>query len=360
MASTNNEEQIEIIKSLIDINYTKAIKIKPRFIVVHGIKERIFKSPKHYRDYIATNEDAKQSVHFIVGKDEIIQVLEEHSRALHVGDRPSKIVTNSNSIAIALYIKDDMEEVVDKAIQLVNFLKEKYNIDLKNIQRHYDVTGKMCPEKLIDEEVWNTFKGRISGAIVSNNTAKAKGKIISVLSKLKIRKEPSNDSQTIGVILRDEEFFIYDILDEWVKIIKEEDNNMVVGYLSKGYVDIEKIKNKEVKISIVEEKQNKTLPKKTNVTPKSTPPVVSGTRAVIRTLERVKINNKVGRVINVDINLNVRRGPGLEHFVIAYLLSDELVVVVERIGDWYKIIFNSTIGKRIGFVEVENITIENA
>lgn len=61
--------------------------------------------------------------------------------------------------------------------------------------------------------------------------------------------------------------------------------------------------------------------------------------------------NREGTVVNIDTNLAVRRGAGEENYVVGYLLAAQKVNVMQEIGDWYKIVYQSTIGKRIGFVE---------
>ena len=61
--------------------------------------------------------------------------------------------------------------------------------------------------------------------------------------------------------------------------------------------------------------------------------------------------NREGTVVNIDTNLAVRRGAGEENYVVGYLLAAQRVNVIQEIGEWYKIVYQSTIGKRIGFVE---------
>lgn len=374
------DREIKIIKSLISINYTKGIQIKPKYIVIHGISEA-FKTPKQYRDYLAKNEDIKKSLHFLVGETEIIQLLEENWRALHVGDKPSKVITNSNSIGIGFVIRrgDNKQVAVRNIIELINILKEKYNIPLDNILRHYDVTGKECPKELLSESQWTIFKGFINEDLNGEEPPKVRGKIIDVLSKLKFRKEPNNFSEIIGSVEKGEELKIYEILDEWVKIKKNIDGQIVEGYLAKSYVEFTSKKREEIKFSIVEdiiidkeEKQQTKVSIPLEQVPYKPviPRVKPEDKAVSKEVQERKIVprrnmtripiNKNGRIINVETNLNVRRGPGQEHFVIAYLLNDQIVHVVESVGtEWYRVVFNSTIGKRIGFIEKDYVTMED-
>ena len=59
--------------------------------------------------------------------------------------------TNSNSLSIE--ICDDVknnaiyptEATINNVVELVRTLMKKYNIDISNVIRHFDVTGKKCP-----------------------------------------------------------------------------------------------------------------------------------------------------------------------------------------------------------------------
>jgi hypothetical protein len=54
------------------------------------------------------------------------------------------------------------EETQKRAAWLTQELMLKYGIPLDNIIRHYDVTGKLCPESFVDETEWGRFKARLT------------------------------------------------------------------------------------------------------------------------------------------------------------------------------------------------------
>ena len=66
---------ISITKNLIGINYTKGIFIKPKYIVVHDISDNRFTTMREYRNYIAREKDAKESIHYLVGPRNVIKLL---------------------------------------------------------------------------------------------------------------------------------------------------------------------------------------------------------------------------------------------------------------------------------------------
>ena len=55
------------------------------------------------------------------------------------------------------------EQTQRTTIVLVRRLMEKYNIPLENVIRHYDVTGKLCPEPFVRNQVqWLDFKQKLT------------------------------------------------------------------------------------------------------------------------------------------------------------------------------------------------------
>ncbi|MGG7178146.1 SH3 domain-containing protein [Clostridium paraputrificum] len=373
---------ISITKNLIGINYTKGIFIKPKYIVVHDIVDERFTTMREYRNYIARDSGAKVSTHYLVGARAIIKILEDDWRGWHVGDGPSKEITNSNSIAVAMFVRDrkDVARTIQNTVELINSLREKYDISIKNVKRHYDVTGKRCPKLLMENEVWSRFQLALKG-IYQELIPRGRGKIIGVLSSLNLKKEPKDDSEVIGKIKSEDSFYIYAEFGGWVKTTYETEEKIVVGYLSKDYVEVLPLedKKKDKDQTIVEKEideiealdQIRKLYKKPSETYNAVAELekliaseekkVEGiiTKAKVETnvdkpvyspIERREMNND-GVVVNVDTNLGVRRGPGEEHFVIGYLLAAQKVKVTQEIGDWYKIIYQSSIGRRIGFIE---------
>jgi len=84
------------------------------------------------------------------------------------------IVTNANSISIELCdtVKDGTyrasEATLANAAALAVELMQKYSIPLGNVVRHFDVTGKLCPAYMVDEEKWAEFRGRIARRAADN------------------------------------------------------------------------------------------------------------------------------------------------------------------------------------------------
>lgn len=146
---------------------------KIKYLVKHyvGATGGALANCKHFRDtYIGA------SAHYFVGHNgEIWQCVEDKDVAWHVGAKKYKhrYCRNSNSIGVELCVRRDAsgrwyytEATKKAAIELFAYLMKKYNIPISNVLRHYDVTGKVCPEPDVSSiPIWNTFKADLQAAV---------------------------------------------------------------------------------------------------------------------------------------------------------------------------------------------------
>lgn len=166
--------KVKITKDLTKVNFTDANRGKGqiKYIVKHyvgatgGAKENC----TYFRD---TYRGA--SAHYFVGHDgEIWQCVEDKDIAWHCGapEYRHPECRNSNSIGVELCVKKDKkgrwyytEATKKAAVELFIYLMDKYGIDEKHVLRHYDVTGKICPEPDVRKgnKVWSQFQAAIAG-----------------------------------------------------------------------------------------------------------------------------------------------------------------------------------------------------
>ena len=62
------------------------------------------------------------------------------------------------------------DATVEAAAELTRYLMDKYNVPASHVIRHYDVTGKICPNPYVyntTAHTWDEFKKKISGAAVT-------------------------------------------------------------------------------------------------------------------------------------------------------------------------------------------------
>jgi len=166
------------------INFTKGrIGQTIKYIVIHYTANNGDTAKGNSNYFHSVNRSA--SAHYFVDENEVVQVVKDSDTSWHCALKKDKngnyifqgnsghtyagLCTNSNSIGIEM-CSDKVngkfvitEETQRNTIELVRILMKKYNIPIKNVIRHYDVTGKICPEPFVrDESQWNEFKKRIA------------------------------------------------------------------------------------------------------------------------------------------------------------------------------------------------------
>lgn len=118
----------------------------------------------------------RASAHYFVDEDSVTQSVRDRDAAWHCGGalesshHPLRgICMNRNSLGVEM-CSDIVggkytitPQTVDRAVELVRYLMAKYDIDVDHVVRHYDVTGKLCPEPWVrDESLWRKFKARLT------------------------------------------------------------------------------------------------------------------------------------------------------------------------------------------------------
>ena len=113
---------------------------------------------RSYFEGLAESKITKASSHFIVGlSGEIIQCIPMDEIAYASKER------NVDTISIECCIDNEegrfSEQTYDAVVKLTAWLVGKYNLEIDDVIRHYDVTGKNCPKYFVEHEsAWVDFK----------------------------------------------------------------------------------------------------------------------------------------------------------------------------------------------------------
>ena len=152
-------------------NYTKGRKQNIQYIVVHYTANNGDRAESNGKYFQQPNRNA--SAHYFVDENDVVQSVKDSDTAWHCGAKNYKHnkCRNDNSIGVEMCSEKDSsgqyyinEETQKKALEVVKWLMEKYGVPLENVLRHYDVTGKLCPEPFARNQVqWLDFKGRLAG-----------------------------------------------------------------------------------------------------------------------------------------------------------------------------------------------------
>ena len=126
--------------------------------------------------YFHNNSGLNASAHYFVDENSVVQSVRDADGAWHCGGSLESdhhpyhnICMNRNSIGVEM-CSDIVNgrytitaATVDRAVELVRYLMGRYNVPADRVVRHYDVTGKDCPEPWVrDEGKFTAFKKRLT------------------------------------------------------------------------------------------------------------------------------------------------------------------------------------------------------
>lgn len=182
---------MQINKLLTPYNLTKCDDVgRIKYIVIHyvGATSNAEANCRYY-----ASQYVGASAHYYVDFDgSIWQSVEDKDIAWSVGGKKYAntkggtyygICKNANSINIEMCVRNNGEKsaeskdwyfedaTVNATIELTKKLMKKYNIPIENIIRHYDVTGKTCPNPYVynhTKHTWDDFKAKLADSSYSS------------------------------------------------------------------------------------------------------------------------------------------------------------------------------------------------
>ena len=113
---------------------------------------------RNYFEGLKDSHITKASSHFIVGLDgEIVQCIPTWEEAYASNDR------NPDTVSIeTCHPNEDgkyTQATYKSMVQLTAWLCKKFDLTEKDVIRHYDITGKICPKYFVeDEAAWEKFR----------------------------------------------------------------------------------------------------------------------------------------------------------------------------------------------------------
>jgi len=164
---------MQIKQYLTPYNHNSGTVDRIKYLVIHyvGALGGAEANCKYYAE-----ADRSASAHYYVDFDgSVWQSVEDKNIAWHCGAKSyvHAECRNANSIGIELCVRNKGDQssiskdwyfedaTVQTAIALTKELMEKYNIPADHVIRHYDVTGKICPNPYVynhTQHTWEDFK----------------------------------------------------------------------------------------------------------------------------------------------------------------------------------------------------------
>ena len=160
---------MEIKQLLTKTNYRKGNGKHNKYIVLHYVGAT--GSAEDNCKYFLSNYRGASAHYFVGHNGEVFQSVLDRDVAWHCGATTYKhpYCRNTNSIGIELCCRKGAngwyfeEATIKAAKELTKQLMKKYNIPVANVIRHYDVTGKTCPEPFVrDSQAWDSFKASLT------------------------------------------------------------------------------------------------------------------------------------------------------------------------------------------------------
>lgn len=144
------------------IAYNKSNRYeKVKYIVIHdtGNKSKGADAPAHFNYFNTGNRNA--SADFFVDDKQALQVNDYNKfYTWHCGDGKGRNgITNSNSVGVEICVNGDgdFEKAKKNAQTLVKRLMKELDIPIDRVVRHFDVSGKNCPQSFSASD-WGNFK----------------------------------------------------------------------------------------------------------------------------------------------------------------------------------------------------------
>lgn len=148
-------------------NFAKGDGKRPiRFVVLHFTANDGDTAAGNANYFASPNR--KASAHYFVDEKEAYKTVRNGDVAWHCGAKTYKHpeCRNTNSIGIEMCSRKDASgryyikpETVANAVELTKQIMQAYGIPVERVLRHYDVTGKSCPEPWVrDPNQWESFK----------------------------------------------------------------------------------------------------------------------------------------------------------------------------------------------------------
>jgi len=184
-------------------NYNKGRKQAIQYIVVHYTANNGDTAQGNGKYFSQPNRNA--SAHYFIDECNVVQSVLDTDTAWHCGAKIYKHnqCRNDNSIGVEMCSEKDQngqyyinEQTQNTAIEVVKILMAKYHIPVENVIRHYDVTGKICPEPFVRNQVqWLNFKKRLT-----ENVEKVENKMSCKIYK-NIEEVPKYSRKTIQKVI---------------------------------------------------------------------------------------------------------------------------------------------------------------
>lgn len=161
------------------------------------------------------------SAHYCVDSDEIVQCLPDDEVGFHIGGSRyrtdgMRIIAGYKGLTpnyfaigfeMCVNVDGDWNKTYNSSVNLAAHLLFKHNLTIKDLLRHYDITGKDCPKMMIAEKDWQKFKDAVSAGLAIMNVQCYRARVSS--KDLNVRKGPGAEHYIDSVLKQGEPVVVY-------------------------------------------------------------------------------------------------------------------------------------------------------
>lgn len=150
---------LEIIEEIVPLTNTHIrpgkMRAETKYIVIHntGMASPVMTAARLSKSI--NNSTRQASWHFTVDDNEIYQQLLLDEIGWHAGNPEGN--NYGIGIEMAVYQGIDMNMAMRRTAKLTAWLMLKYDLGIENVKRHYDFSGKHCPQVLMAGGRWEEF-----------------------------------------------------------------------------------------------------------------------------------------------------------------------------------------------------------
>lgn len=176
------------------------------------------------------------SAHYVVDDRTVIQCLPDIEVGFHVGDKPrgkrtptgTKIMEGFRGLTPNYFLigfemcvnaGSMWEFTYQHSAALAAELLVKYQLQAhRHLYRHYDITGKLCPQMMIDDHAWNTFRLCVAQHQEVLERIAWPAVVSSPDGELNVRSGPGSKYALLYPMLNTERVLVYELREGWALI----------------------------------------------------------------------------------------------------------------------------------------------
>lgn len=150
---------LEIIEEIVPLTNTKIrpgkMRANTKYIVIHntGMASPVMTASRLSKSI--NNSTRQASWHFTVDDKEVYQQLLLDEIGWHAGSPEGN--NYGIGIEMAVYQGIDLNMAMRRTAKLTAWLMLQYDLGIESVKRHYDFSGKHCPQVLMEAGRWEEF-----------------------------------------------------------------------------------------------------------------------------------------------------------------------------------------------------------